>query len=542
MNDDAIHSPHKLGRYEILAEIGKGTMGVVYKALDPELNRLIALKVVRLPTPLRDNERAELEQRFLLEANMAASLSHPNIVVVHDVGRDPVSETPFMALEYLEGRTLAQVISQGGLSHWRDAVRMCAQLADALHHAHARGIVHRDIKPTNIMVVSSGTPKLLDFGIAKASAAELTADGQCWGTPSYMSPEQALGSPLDGRSDLFSLGSVLYELLTGRRAFAGPNIPQIMTRVAREHPELPSRLDPSLPAELDLVVMRALSKDPAKRYANGRALVEDLEDVLHGRALRPRTGLVSQVPGSARQPVLHDESWSPTMALPPTSAGRGLMTRAAPWGLSLLLGVTLGFAGRQLEVSSVRSPQLAGVPLVASASLISTQTSPAREAVPETLIVTPTGLLVPPRTPSPSPAPSIAPLSFPVKREPPPPARPMAVSTPPAAVVKLAAARVAISVEHGFKRGNLKVWVDDTLVLEKALSATRQKSVLFFSKSKGRMAEVLDVAPGERMFRVEVEGDEDQHRGGQLTGVIRKQETRLLEVKVGNQMQLGWKS
>jgi serine/threonine protein kinase len=533
---DAAFQHEKLGRYEILAELGQGMMGVVYKAMDPVLGRLVALKVIRVPIPIADEERDLLEQRFLLEANMAAGLSHPNIVVVHDVGRDPGSETPFMALEYLEGRTLAQTIARGGIAHWRDAVRMTAQLADALHHAHGRGIVHRDIKPANIMVVSSGTPKLLDFGIAKASAAQLTADGQCWGTPSYMSPEQAFGTTLDGRSDLFSLGSVLYELLTGRRAFAGANIPQIMNRIAQENPELPSSIDPTLPTELDTVVMRALAKDPAQRYANGRAMVEDLEDVLHGKALRPRTGLVQPIGTSFKSDPNEVSDWSPTMALPViTHAQRHGATRAIPWGLGALLGISLGFAARELESGSLRSAETS----TATMSMAPGAVAVARVTQPEPWIVTPTQLpvtLPPPMATKPMSAP------LPRTERVPPQPQPLVTTSILAPNAKSAMARVAISVEHGFKSGRLKVWVDDTLVLEKTLSGIEKKSVLFFTKSKGRLAEVVDVAPGERMFRVEVDGDEDQHRGGQVPGVLRSHETRLLEVKVGNQMQLGWKS
>jgi serine/threonine protein kinase len=531
--NDATLQHEKLGRYEILAELGQGMMGVVYKAMDPVLGRLVALKVIRLPIPIAEEERELLEQRFLLEANMAAGLSHPNIVVVHDVGRDPGSETPFMALEYLDGRTLAETMAKGGVAHWRDAVRMAAQLADALHHAHGRGIVHRDIKPANIMVVSSGTPKLLDFGIAKASAAQLTADGQCWGTPSYMSPEQVVGAPLDGRSDLFSLGAVLYELLTSRRAFAGANIPQIMNRVAQEDPEPPSWVDPSLPLELDTVVLRALAKDPAQRYANGRAMVEDLEDVLHGKPLRPRTGLVQPVAKSFRADPNEESSWSPTMALPAfTLSQRRGVTRAIPWGLSAILGISLGFAARELESGSLRPADMSTAALVPSAP------ATAHVAEPEPWVVTPVAL--PETLPAPAAKPAIAPMVQPERvPAPPAPALAMPILVPQA---KLAMARVAISVEHEFKRGRLKVWVDDTLVLEKTLSGIEKKSVLFFTKSKGRLAEVVDVAPGERMFRVEVDGDEDQHRGGQVPGILKIHETRLLEVKVGNQMQLGWKS
>ena len=191
------HRPTRsaLGRYAIEAELGRGTMGVVYRAVDLVLDRKVALKVVQLAFPAGEEEQRLMEQRFLHEARLAASLTHPNIVVVHDVGWDAEARTPFMALEYLEGRTLANVLASGPAMDWREALLLVSRLADALHYAHGHGIVHGDIKPANIMILPSGDAKIMDFSIAKASAAERTATGECWGTPSYMSPEQACGRP-----------------------------------------------------------------------------------------------------------------------------------------------------------------------------------------------------------------------------------------------------------------------------------------------------------------------------------------------------------
>ena len=209
-----------LGRYRILEAIGQGMMGVVYKALDPDLDRTVALKTVRLAFSIPPEDYAAFERRFLAEARVAAGLSHPGIVVVHDVGRDGPTGTVFIALEYLEGHTLAELSAPGPPMDWRQALRITEKLAEALHHAHQKGIVHRDIKPANIMLVSSsGLPKIMDFGIAKLPASTLTTAGEFFGTPSFMSPEQASGqtAALDGRSDLFSLGCVLYQLVTSRR-------------------------------------------------------------------------------------------------------------------------------------------------------------------------------------------------------------------------------------------------------------------------------------------------------------------------------------
>ncbi len=280
--------PRILGRYEIQEEIGRGMMGVVYRALDPALGRTVALKTVSLLLAVPDEDRAGFEQRFLNEARVAAGLNHPGIVVVHDVGRDPGSASLYIALEYLEGETLSERVKREGHLDWREALRLTAKVADALHHAHERHIVHRDVKPANIMVLPNGQPKLMDFGIAKIPASQLTNAGEFFGTPSYMSPEQATGEPLDARSDVFSLGAVLYLLLTGTRAFDAPSVPGILARVANKDPLPPSKLTPGLPAVVDDVVARALAKDPGQRYATAHMLAEDIQDVLAERAPRHR--------------------------------------------------------------------------------------------------------------------------------------------------------------------------------------------------------------------------------------------------------------
>jgi len=294
--------PQTLGRYQIRRELGRGMMGVVYEALDPALGRRLALKTIRLAFEVPPADRASFEQRFLGEARAAAALQHPGIVVVHDVGRDDASGTLFIALEFLEGRTLAEETAAGKPVEWTRALRLGAQVARALHHAHAEGIVHRDVKPANIMVLASGHAKIMDFGIAKVPASQLTMAGEFFGTPSYMSPEQAGGLPVDPRSDLFSLGCILHQLLTGQRAFDGPTLPTILMRVMQEDPPPPSRLVRGLPAGVDAVVGRALAKDRDRRYPDGKTMAEDIEDVLAGRTPR-HTPVGSAIPEGERTRV-----------------------------------------------------------------------------------------------------------------------------------------------------------------------------------------------------------------------------------------------
>src|SRR6185295_11629005 len=210
--------PPRVGRYEPRKEVGRGTMGVVYEAWDPDLGRTIALKVVAPDFAATPAAREAYEKRFLSEARAAARLSHPAIVVVHDVGRDPATGHVFMALEYLPGATLQDRLAEGPLP-WREALRIVRRVAEGLHHAHVNGVVHRDVKPANIMILPSGEPKILDFGIARVDAGHMTLPGEMFGTPLYMAPEQALGGTVDARSDLFSLGAVTYTALCGRPAF-----------------------------------------------------------------------------------------------------------------------------------------------------------------------------------------------------------------------------------------------------------------------------------------------------------------------------------
>ena len=230
--------PTAIGRYRIERELGRGMMGVVYEALDPDLNRKVALKTIDVAFTFTPKDRSVFEQRFLSEERIVARLSHPGIVTIHDAGRDPTTGTLFIALEYLEGRTLAEIIRKDAPLPWQEALRLVARLAETLHYAHSQGVTHRDVKPGNVMVLAGGEPKLMDFGIAKTETAriKLTATGQFFGTPLYTAPEQALGRPVDGRADLFSLGAIAYALLTGKNAFAAENITKIISRVVREEP------------------------------------------------------------------------------------------------------------------------------------------------------------------------------------------------------------------------------------------------------------------------------------------------------------------
>ncbi len=272
------------GRYQIKEELGKGSMGVVYRAHDPQIDRLVALKVLR-----HDRVTSEaFVQRFLKEAKAIGRLSHPNIVTVYDVGRD--HGTIYIAMEFLEGPPLNEVIQEKRLT-LGEIVDLGVQMAEALDYAHQKGIVHRDIKPTNIIVTPDGQAKITDFGIARIedpSAIQQTQAGEILGTPVYMSPEQVMGRPVDGRSDLYSLGVILYELSTQKRPFRGDSIAAIFRAITQDTPAEPAITDSSISRELSGLVMKSLNKRPDERLQTGKAMAEALKACLVEREPRPK--------------------------------------------------------------------------------------------------------------------------------------------------------------------------------------------------------------------------------------------------------------
>jgi serine/threonine-protein kinase len=264
-----------LGRYRILGELGRGAMGTVYRAHDPLIEREVAIKTLHPDLP--EDVVAEVRQRFLREAKSAGRLNHPNIVTIFDVGeQDGVA---YMAMELLEGRSLQQMLGESARLPFLVSADLVAQIADALDRAQELGIVHRDVKPANIVVSASGHAKLTDFGVAYVPASTMTQTGTMIGSPRYMSPEQVLGLPIDPRSDIFSLGVVLYEMLAGRAPFVRPEdstIFPLINRIAMEaHPPV-RQLDPSIPAEFDAILDKALAKKPEHRYQRAGEMASDL--------------------------------------------------------------------------------------------------------------------------------------------------------------------------------------------------------------------------------------------------------------------------
>jgi len=271
-------APARLGRYQIIDQLGKGAMGVVYRARDPMINREVALKTIPLAEEFEGEELEQARAKFFREAEMAGRLSHPHIVTIFDAGEH--GGTAYIAMELLRGVHLVEYTDPARLLPPAIAMEVVARLAGALHYAHEQSVVHRDIKPANIMFdAGTGELKITDFGIARLTDAGRTRTGVVLGTPSFMSPEQLQGRPVTGRSDLFSLGVTLYQMLAGQLPFRADSMPALMLRIAHEpHPPIRT-LRPVLPDALEAFFAQALAKDPAARFASGAAFAQTLRDL-----------------------------------------------------------------------------------------------------------------------------------------------------------------------------------------------------------------------------------------------------------------------
>jgi len=265
----------RLGRFEIIGEIGSGAMGKIYEGYDPTINRRVAVKTINANLRAGDNER--VRQRFLREAQAAGALNHPNIVTIYQA--DEAGVYSFIAMEFIEGETLEALIQKRAPFPLEEICRLVAPICDALDYAHRNGVVHRDVKPANIMLTNDGVVKVMDFGIAHVDYSTLTQDGAVLGTPSYMSPEQISGDKVDGQSDIFSLGVIVYEMATGQRPFLGESLATISSRILSQMPLRASELNTKLSPALDATLAQAMAKDKSKRFATAKELAEALEAV-----------------------------------------------------------------------------------------------------------------------------------------------------------------------------------------------------------------------------------------------------------------------
>ena len=329
----------QLGRYEVLGELGQGAMGIVYKARDPLIDRVVAIKTINLGLAL--DEKEEYEGRFYQEAKAAGRLNHPNIVTIYDVGKS--GDVAYIAMEFLQGRELRDIMNDGGLLPVDQVLDIVAQVAQGLAYAHEHGIVHRDVKPSNIMVVRDGHAKITDFGIARmASSAVRTQTGMVLGSPKYMSPEQVMGKEIDQRSDIFSLGVMLYEMLTGQAPFNGENVNAIMYQTLNAVPAPPNTLNPAVPEMINFILAKALAKKVEDRYQNAKDFAVDLRAC---RDTLPRSGKqinVSPAGGERKLPDAIDISGRRHMdeeeAKPAVALSQAFDSAAATMRLAALTG------------------------------------------------------------------------------------------------------------------------------------------------------------------------------------------------------------
>lgn len=377
-----------VGRYQILGELGRGATGVVYRALDPAIGRMVAIKTIPI-TASSPQERELRLERFRREAQLAGKLSHPGVVTVYDLVEN--TDSAYLCMELVDGEPLSFALEAGHRFSQADVLRMLREAAEALDYAHQQGVVHRDIKPGNILVSAAGDVKIADFGVAKAISDDATVTGAMHGTPAYMSPEQMHSRPAGGRSDQYSLGVVAYELLTGERPFVGDSVASIGYKVGNEPPVPPSVLNPTVGSAVDATFSRVLAKDPTQRFASARDFVTEL-----GRSLAASPGWEPKVRGECAQPGGGS-----------STSRRGFKRRRRRYTALYAAMVALGVAG--LVAGVFWLAENARQPTIGTAKLRASLPAPAPAAQSE---VAPPPLIEPPK-PSEISAPPPAPLDRP---------------------------------------------------------------------------------------------------------------------------------
>jgi serine/threonine-protein kinase len=381
----------KLGKYEIRRELGHGAMGIVYEAYDPLIERVVALKTIR-PDALVGAHAQEILARFKREAQAAGRLTHPNIVAIYDFGED--QGVWYIAMELVKGRELKEYFEQNRRFATADAVRILSQILAALGYSHKLGVVHRDIKPSNVFMLDDGTVKVADFGIAHIESSELTQVGTVLGTPAYMSPEQILGLPVDGRSDLFSVGVILYQFLTGERPFTG-NATITMRKVLEEDPLPPSRFNVQIPGAMDAVVRRALAKKPDERFQTGEAFAEALAQA--AKTQPADSGETTMIPAAATAASAVKPAVAPPPPAPRKSQLPALIVVGGVMALAIIAAAWFamhsrgGKADAPAQAAATPSPAVAPAPTPVAA----TTAAPPPKTEPGTVVISAVGLVDP---------------------------------------------------------------------------------------------------------------------------------------------------
>jgi serine/threonine protein kinase len=491
----------QFGRYEVLAELGRGAMGVVYKARDPKINRIVAVKTINLSGQPPEEER-EYRERFLREAEAAGRLSHSGIVTIFDVGEEAETRSPYIVMEFVAGQSLEKLLAS--LPNRKlppeTALQLALELAAALDCAHSQGVVHRDLKPANILITEQGSAKIADFGVAKLNLANLTLAGRAMGTPAYMSPEQLNGETVDGRSDLFSLGVILYTVLTGYRPFQGNSAMTVSYKVVNRQPIPATVLETGLPSALDAIISRAMAKDPAQRYQRGMEMVLDLEALREGRDLTDAT-TPSDLPDPVEPAALAQAASSVAniSASHPHPHEKILELMHHPSLAAAVLCLGLLIFGLRIAPLLLRSQPLEAIALpsnvpAAPSRLAKTPAHTKPQATRQT--VSERGANKAQRRALAAVAPRAANTTatdVPAAVAPAPP------SDPPATL--------DIEVEHKFAEAYLSIWVDDRLAFTHPLEGTDKKRLVVFHHVEGHEFHAMPVAPGKHQLRVAVTSD-----------------------------------
>ena len=516
------------GRYQVLAEVGRGAMGIVYKARDPQIDRLVAVKTVALLNQGSEEEQ-EFRKRFFLEARAAGRLSHPGIVTIFDVGEEPSTHTPFIVMEYVAGESLSSILAdRHGKVPLRTALELTLDLAEALDYAHSQGVVHRDIKPANILVTEDGHAKITDFGVAKLNLALTTVPGHVLGTPAYMSPEQLEGQELDGRSDLFSLGVILYSMITGHRPFQGNSATTVCFKVANREPLPASAYDAAFPPELDYVIARSMSKDRDSRYQTGREMALDLSSLLRGQAPRsqgdttPSEGDQQNLQPPALSTVAREMA-AIRAASAQTSQRRfanifspahllGTLRQAGPSiliasSIAVLLMSAVWFA-RQKPYTAPATPPASSTDVAASKPPLLKNTPLAPASIGKTAVHV--------ATPKPQKRAVIAEVK-PVQ--------------PPVETSLL-----QLHLQHHLKSGTVSVWSDGKLLYSHELHGDSTKKLVVFHGVQGMSSADLHLASGQHKLRVRVQSPETSYdQAAEIEANLRKDSEQVLNVKCDKQ-------
>lgn len=471
----------QFGRYEVIAELGRGAMGVVYKARDPQIDRIVAVKTVSMWGAAPEEEQ-EFRLRFTNEAQAAGRLHHPGIVAVFDVGENPEIKDPYIVLEYVDGESLSRILSREKKLPLVQALKLAEEIADALDYAHAQGVIHRDIKPANILVTQEGHAKIADFGIAKLNLAHFTLPGRVLGTPAYMAPEQLSGEACDGRSDVFSLGVILYAMVTGHSPFQGNSATTVCYKVANRDPIAASALDMTLPPQLDAVISRAMAKEPDERYQRGSDFADDLRILQQSYRPGTTTSSLRAAPATGTRSALTGNR----SAIAPAEAGVAVAGNA----------VQRFFASARIKDLVLGAAAVILLVIVAGQAKL--------------FVATPKNGTIPVPVPGVISAPAPAVPNPPAQTET-PSAEAAASPKPKRASVKSAHleskqivvpyATLDLGVQHQFKDATLYVWVDDKLAVTLPLHGAAQKKLVVFNGIRGVESETLKVPAGKRMLR-----------------------------------------